>query len=154
MSIVTNRAICTISSCMFLYLTHTLVSIHFPHKLTQIQYSVNLSPLLVLMHAPVYYLWPLKSHTNDTTLTGSSTAVYGLHLLSRQDNRATTVRTLHHLKLATPLVALKIGIRLRSSFRRGHRQYRIAGIFRGYKCSRFSRIEPVPRKFIPTNIYE
>ena len=26
--------------------------------------------------------------------------------------------------------------------------YRIAGIFRGYKCSRFSRIEPVPRKFI------
>ncbi len=32
--------------------------------------------------------------------------------------------------------------------------YRIAGIFRGYKCSRFSRIEPVPRKFIPTKIYE
>ncbi len=31
--------------------------------------------------------------------------------------------------------------------------YRIAGIFRGYKCSRFSRIEPVPRKFIPTKIY-
>ncbi len=30
--------------------------------------------------------------------------------------------------------------------------YRIAGIFRGYKCSRFSRIEPVPRKFIPTKI--
>ena len=29
--------------------------------------------------------------------------------------------------------------------------YRIAGIFRGYKCS---RIEPVPRKFIPTKIYE
>ena len=31
--------------------------------------------------------------------------------------------------------------------------YRIAGIFRGYKCSRFSRIEPLPRKFIPTKIY-
>ena len=31
--------------------------------------------------------------------------------------------------------------------------YRIAGIFRGYKCSRFSRIEPVPRTFIPTKIY-
>ena len=31
--------------------------------------------------------------------------------------------------------------------------YRIAGIFRGYKCSQFSRIEPVPRKFIPTKIY-
>ena len=31
--------------------------------------------------------------------------------------------------------------------------YRIAGIFRGYKCSRFSRIEPVPQKFIPTKIY-
>ncbi len=25
--------------------------------------------------------------------------------------------------------------------------YDLAGIFRGYKCSRFSRIEPVPRKF-------
>ncbi len=32
--------------------------------------------------------------------------------------------------------------------------YRIAGIFQGYKCSRFSRIEPVPRKFIPTKIYK
>ncbi len=32
-------------------------------------------------------------------------------------------------------------------------KYRIAGIFRGYKCSRFSRIEPVPQKFIPTKIY-
>ena len=32
-------------------------------------------------------------------------------------------------------------------------RYHIAGIFRGYKCSRFSRIEPVPRKFIPTKIY-
>ena len=31
--------------------------------------------------------------------------------------------------------------------------YRIAGIFRGYKCLRFSRIEPLPRKFIPTKIY-
>ncbi len=31
--------------------------------------------------------------------------------------------------------------------------YRIVGIFRGYKCSRFSRIEPVPRKFIPTKFY-
>ena len=26
-------------------------------------------------------------------------------------------------------------------------------IFLGYKCSRFSRIEPVPQKFIPTKIY-
>ncbi len=26
--------------------------------------------------------------------------------------------------------------------------YRIAGIFRGYKCLRFSRIKPVPRKFM------
>ncbi len=33
------------------------------------------------------------------------------------------------------------------------REYRIAGIlFRGYKCSRFSRIKPVPHKFIPTNL--
>ncbi len=30
--------------------------------------------------------------------------------------------------------------------------YRIAGIFRGYKCSRFSRIKPVPRKFITMNL--
>ncbi len=27
-------------------------------------------------------------------------------------------------------------------------EYRIAGIFRGYKCLRFSRIESVPRTFI------
>ncbi len=32
--------------------------------------------------------------------------------------------------------------------------YRIVGIFRGYKCSQFSRIEPVPRKFIPMKIYK
>ncbi len=31
--------------------------------------------------------------------------------------------------------------------------YRIAGIFRGYKCSRFSRFSPCTAKIIPTKIY-
>ena len=30
--------------------------------------------------------------------------------------------------------------------------YRIAGIFRGYKCLRFSLIKHLPRTFIPTNL--